>query len=130
MDDETREALLREAEHQHQQEMKRRKREAIEKKLENIEKGGSMAPNALMNLMKDDNLVERYSKHVIAILFSYQDDFMKTKYNQYMETVEPSNQVSFFERMKRDKAGREEREKQRQERAERREMAEKSIYTS
>lgn len=81
LDDEARQALLQQAEHQHHQELRRRKREAIEKrkeeKLESIDKGGSMAPGALMELMKDENLVERYSKHVIAILFSYQDEFMK-----------------------------------------------------
>ena len=125
LDDEAREALLQQAEHQHQQELRRRKREAVEKKLKSIDKGGSMAPGALMELMKDENLVERYSKHVIAILFSYQDEFMKSKYSQYMETVEPSNQISFFERMKKDKAGREERERQRQERAERRQTKSK-----
>ena len=62
-----------------------------------------MSANDIMSLMNDDNLVERYTKHLTKILFQYADPFIKAKYQAYLELTEPNQQMDFFSRMKLDK---------------------------
>ena len=69
-----------------------------------------MSANDIINLMGDDHLEDRYSKHLNKILFKYCDPHTKKKYDDYIEMVEPSVQKDFFQRMKLDKAVREKRE--------------------
>jgi hypothetical protein len=57
---------------------------------------------SLVKLMNDDNLIERYSKHLNKIFFKYQNVFIKNKYNEYIELMEPKDKLNFFERMKND----------------------------
>lgn len=78
-----------------------------------------MNSNELMHLMKDENMVERYSNHLIAILFEYQDAFIKPKYEAYVAATKPKADVNFFERMVQDKVDRDERERERAKRNER-----------
>ena len=65
--------------------------------------GGNMSANDIMSLMNDDNLVERYTKHLTKILFQYADPFIKAKYQAYLELTEPNQGLDFFTRMKQDK---------------------------
>ena len=83
---------------------------AEEKKLAKIESAGGMSANDIINLMNDDHLVDRYSKHLNKILFKFCDPYIKKKYDEYVEMVEPSQQKDFFTRMKLDKAARDKRE--------------------
>lgn len=55
-----------------------------------------MSANDIINLMGDDHLVDRYSKHLNKILFKYCDPHTKKKYDDYIEMVEPSVQKDFF----------------------------------
>ena len=72
-----------------------------EKKLAKIEdskqqSGGGMSSNDILNLMNDNQLVDRYSKHLNKILFKFCDPYIKKKYEDYLELVEPSQQKDFF----------------------------------
>ena len=64
--------------------------------------------------MNDDNMIERYSMHLNKILYKYQDVFIKSKYNAYLEMVNPKQEKDFFERMKVDKQKRDERQQERE----------------
>ena len=59
-------------------------------------------------------MVERYSKHLTAILLQSQDGFIRQKYEAHLAATQPKGEGSFFARMKKDKEGREEREKERE----------------
>lgn len=83
--------MIAKAEDTRTKEIQTNKRLAEEKKLAKIEQsGGGMSANDIMNLMGDDMLVERYSKHLNKILFKFCDPFVRKKYDDYLELTEPS----------------------------------------
>ena len=51
--------------------------------------------------MKDANMVERYSKHLTAILLSSHEGFLKQKYEAHVAATQPK-EGSFFDRMQKD----------------------------
>ena len=107
-----RELLMTQAVEMNAQEKARRKQEEIDEKLAKLDKDGMNSSN-LQNLMKDANMVDRYSKHLTAILLQYQCGFIKQKYEAHLAATEPKAEKSFFERMKQDKEERAERDKER-----------------
>jgi hypothetical protein len=52
----------------------------------------------IKDLMKDENMVERYSKHLTAILLGSQEGFLKRKYEEHVAATQPK-EGSFFDRM-------------------------------
>lgn len=72
-----------------------------------------MNASDIINLMNDDKLVERYTKHLNNIIFKYHYPFIKKKYQAWIELTDPNRTLSFFERMKLDKIEREKRQQER-----------------
>ena len=74
--------------------------------------GGKMNDRDMVNLMNDNNMVYRYSKHLNKIFFRHSDGFIKEKFNRFMEHEEPSGHSetmnTFFKRMEDDTKHREE----------------------
>ena len=96
--------IVEEAEALKAKQIENKKQDEQEKKMQELDKaGGNMSANDIMSLMNDDNLVERYTKHLTKILFQYADPFIKAKYQAYLELTEPNQQMDFFSRMKLDK---------------------------
>lgn len=87
----------------------------MERKLKSLDKKHDLFGVDLIQLMKDENLVDRYSKHLNALMFSFQkDDFIKAKYLAYLALTEPNTNQSFFNRMQHDQKQRKVRQKHRE----------------
>lgn len=43
-----------------------------------------------MNLMQDDQLIDRYSKFLSKIIFAHSDPFLKKKYDDYLKIEDPN----------------------------------------
>ena len=107
LDNEIREMIMAQAQEAREEEAERKRQDEIEKKLAKMERSGGMSANDIINLMNDDMLVDRYTKHLNDIMFKYQDRFIKGKYDAWIELTEPKKQLDFFQRMKLDKQQRE-----------------------
>lgn len=54
------------------------------------------------NLMKDKFLLQRYSKYLNKCMFIAQDDFIKKKFQAYVNKTNPKQGENFFQRMQKD----------------------------
>jgi len=54
-------------------------------------------------MMKDTNLVDRYSKYLNKCLFITSDPFIRKKHQQFMLQLGVEKNETFYERMERDK---------------------------
>ena len=88
-----------------------------------MDRQGGMNASDIINLMNDDKLVERYTKHLNNIIFKYHYPFVKKKYQAWIELTDPNRTLSFFERMKLDKIEREKRQQERLEEEKARQQA-------
>jgi hypothetical protein len=58
-----------------------------------------MSSNDIINLMNDDQMVKRYTEHLMAILYTHRDPWMTAIYKKFKgKNTEPS----FYERMQKE----------------------------
>eukprot|EP00347_Sterkiella_histriomuscorum_P018975 403343445 len=58
--------------------------------------------SGIADAMKDEKMVERYSKHLNNCFFITNDKFLKNKHARYLQKVSPKHEASFFKRMDQD----------------------------
>lgn len=65
-----------------------------------MERAGGLSADDIINLMNDNQLIERYTQHLSKIIFQHADPYMRAKYDAYLRSQDVANvKFNFFDRM-------------------------------